>query len=163
MTWSSRSRRQLSIHRSATPFCQGLWNEVRTGRIAIDRTAIGTSKTILGVPIEDEKSRSRLFGESLPQLLNDPATGGMSRYIEMQHPSAIMTYNEEAIEYAERQRWYGEEIHRGDGLPMIAQKGEPTFSGLRISRRSAHLTGAGSFRDVEAQHQQLTVNTRCTH
>jgi hypothetical protein len=51
---------------------------------------------------------------------------GMSRYIEMQHPSAIMTYNEE--------------IHRGDDLPMIAQKGEPTFSGLRISRRSAHPT-----------------------
>jgi hypothetical protein len=32
----------------------------------------------IGVPIEDEKSRSRLIGESFPQVLNDPTTGGMS-------------------------------------------------------------------------------------
>ncbi len=47
MTWSVKSRRQLSIHRSATPFCQGLWIEVRTGRMAIARTAMGTSKPYL--------------------------------------------------------------------------------------------------------------------
>src|ERR1700694_3048038 len=41
--WSSRSRRQLSIQRSATPFCQGLSKEVRTGLIFMDRTAPGTS------------------------------------------------------------------------------------------------------------------------
>src|ERR1700694_1901857 len=41
--WSSRSRRQLSTQRSATPFCQGLSKEVRTGLIFMDRTAPGTS------------------------------------------------------------------------------------------------------------------------
>src|SRR5260370_10342234 len=41
--WSSRSRRQLSTQRSATPFCQGLSKEVRTGLILMDRTAAGTS------------------------------------------------------------------------------------------------------------------------
>jgi hypothetical protein len=39
---SSKSRRALSIHRSATPFCQGLSKEVRTGVKFIERTAIGT-------------------------------------------------------------------------------------------------------------------------
>jgi hypothetical protein len=43
MMWSRRSRRQLPTQRSATPFCQGLSNEVRTGFTIRDRTAAGTS------------------------------------------------------------------------------------------------------------------------
>src|SRR5437879_5705794 len=35
--------RQLPTQRSATPFCQGLSNEVRTGLTLRDRTAVGTS------------------------------------------------------------------------------------------------------------------------
>src|SRR5258708_7231145 len=41
--WCSRSRRQLSTQRSATPVGQGLSKEVRTGLILLDRTAAGTS------------------------------------------------------------------------------------------------------------------------
>ena len=37
ITWSSRSRRQLSTQRSAIPFCPGLLKEVRTGIKPIDR------------------------------------------------------------------------------------------------------------------------------
>ena len=40
----------------------------------------------------------------------------------MQHASAIMADDEEAVECAERQRWNSEEIHRGDDFPMIAQE-----------------------------------------
>ena len=47
MTWSKRSRRQLSTQRSATPFCQGLSKEVRIGVIVRDRTAAGTSNPYL--------------------------------------------------------------------------------------------------------------------
>jgi len=65
---------------------------------------------------------SRLIGESLPQLLHDPSAGGMSCDVEMQHASAIMADDEEAVECAERQRWNSEEIHRGDDFPMIAQE-----------------------------------------
>jgi hypothetical protein len=46
--------------------------------------------------------------------------------IEMQHASAIVAYNEKAIEHAESRRRNSEEIHRGDGLPMIAQEAQPS-------------------------------------
>src|SRR5467141_2098158 len=39
--------RQLPTQRSATPFCQGLSNEVRTGFTLRDRTAVGTSSPYL--------------------------------------------------------------------------------------------------------------------
>src|SRR5258705_3604311 len=42
-----RSRRQLPTQRSATPFCQGLSNEVRRGFTLRDRTAAGTSSPYL--------------------------------------------------------------------------------------------------------------------
>src|ERR1039457_5585653 len=44
MMWSSSSRRQLPTQRSATPFCQGLWMEVRKQVMLMDRIAAGTSK-----------------------------------------------------------------------------------------------------------------------
>src|SRR5882724_12821110 len=44
---SRRSRRQLPTQRSATPFCQGLSNEVRRGFTLRDRIAAGTSSPYL--------------------------------------------------------------------------------------------------------------------
>ena len=61
-------------------------------------------------------------GDVNPEHLNDPSAGGMSCDLEMQHASAIMADDEEAVECAERQRWNSEEIHRGDDFPMIAQE-----------------------------------------
>src|SRR5205807_2710055 len=121
----------------------------------------GNLQAILGVPIEDEKSRSRLIGESLPQLLNDPTTGGMSCDIEMQDTPPTVMDDKEAVEHTERDGRDGEEVHGRDGFSMVSQKDEPTFGGLRISRCSADPTGDRSLGHVEAQHQELTVNTRC--
>src|SRR5258708_18272733 len=47
MMRSRRSRRQLPTQRSATPFCQGLSNEVRTGLTLKDRTAAEASSPYL--------------------------------------------------------------------------------------------------------------------
>src|SRR5258706_10929506 len=55
--WSSRSCRQLSIQRSATPFCQGLSKEVRTGDIFRDRRVPGTSN-----PYFASRSKMRYLG-----------------------------------------------------------------------------------------------------
>ena len=41
---------------------------------------------------------------------------------------------------------------------MVSQKSEPTFGRLGIARRSSHPAGNGSFGNVEAQHQEFTVN-----
>jgi hypothetical protein len=76
----------------------------------------------------------------------------MSRDIEMQHTSAIMTYDEEAVEDAERQRRNSEEIHRGDGLPMIAQEAQPSSGRIRVPGRSAHPTGDSPLGNIETQH-----------
>ena len=53
----SPDRRQLSTQRSATPFCQGLSKEVRTGVIFMDRTAAGTSN-----PYFPSRSKIRNLG-----------------------------------------------------------------------------------------------------
>src|ERR1039458_4515676 len=70
----------------------------------------------------------------------------MPRHIEVQNTPPVMSNDEEAIENAKGDRRYGEEIHRGNCFTMIAQK--------------CHPPQQGTFRIVEAQHLQLTVNAR---
>jgi len=107
-------------------------------------------QAILGIPVEDEKSRSRLIGESFPQLLHDPSAGGMWCDVEMQHASAVVADDEKAAEHTESDRGDRKEIHGGNGFAMVSQKGEPTFGWLGISGRSAHPAGDGPLGDIEA-------------
>jgi len=58
--------------------------------------------------------------------------------IEVQDPPAIMADYEETIEYTEGDRGGREEIHRRNGFPVIAKKGEPTLGRLGIPRSSLH-------------------------
>src|SRR5438034_4303091 len=50
--WSRRSRLQLPTHRSATPFCQGLRNDVCLGMI-LDRksTRLNSSHTVISYAV----------------------------------------------------------------------------------------------------------------
>jgi hypothetical protein len=84
----------------------------------------------------------------------------MPRHIEVQNTPPVMSNDEEAIENAKGDRRYGEEIHRGNCFTMIAQKCHPSLSWLGTPRHSPHPTQHGTFRSVEAQHLQLTVNAR---
>jgi len=43
-------------------------------------------------------------------------------HIEVKNSTPVMHNDEEAIQYAKGQRRHGEEVHRGDGFTMIAQK-----------------------------------------
>src|ERR1039457_2603898 len=110
--------------------------------------------------IEDQVAGSRVVRECLAQLLNDPGAGRMPRHIEVQNTPPVMSNDEEAIENAKGDRRYGEEIHRGNCFTMIAQKCHPSLSWLGTPRHSPHPTQHGTFRSVEAQHLQLTVNAR---
>ena len=49
----------------------------------------------------------------------------MFGHITVQDSPPVMGNDEEAVENAESQRRLGEEVHRGDGFPMIAQKSRP--------------------------------------
>src|SRR5260370_4926925 len=64
----------------------------------------GDLQAILGVPVKNQKSWRQLIGESLPQLLHDPRTGGMWCDIEMEHTSADVADDEKAVEHAASQR-----------------------------------------------------------
>jgi hypothetical protein len=82
--------------------------------------------------------------------------------MEMQDTTAIMADDEEAIKHAERDSRNREEVHRCDGFSMITQKGEPAFGNFSVSRRFAHPTGNGSLRNIETEHEKLTVDARCS-
>src|SRR6202795_2262717 len=156
--WSSRSRLQLSIQRSATPFCQGLRNDVCTGLISKDRTAAGSSRPYFA-------SRAKI-----KNLGVDP-NGNASRNCWMIKPLVgcfvtltskmcrrIMTVDEKAMERAEGDRWNSEKVHRGNRFPVIAEKGKPALGRLRISKLPFHPTRDRSLRDIKTEHEKLAMD-----
>jgi len=66
--------------------------------------------------------------------------------------------DEEAVDHPKGQRWHGEEVHRGDGLAVIAQKCHPSPCRLRVSWSLPHPAQHRPLRDVETQHPQLAMN-----
>ncbi len=65
----------------------------------------------------------------------------MLRDVEVQNTPTIMVDDEEAVEHTERNRWHGEEVHRRNGFPVVAQKCKPALGRRGIFRRSFHPTG----------------------
>src|SRR6266550_810029 len=111
--------------------------------------------SILAITIKDQEPGSRFKWKRFPELLNDPQARRVLRDVEVQDPPTVMTDHEEAVEDTKRDRWNSEEIHRRNGFPMIAQKGQPTFGQFWVSRRSFHPAGDGSLRNIKAQHEKL--------
>jgi hypothetical protein len=82
--------------------------------------------------------------------------------MEMYDTAAVVTNDEEAIEHPKGDCRNGEEVHSRDSFSMIMRKGEPAFREFWISRRFAHPTGNGSLRNIETEHEKLTVDARCS-
>ena len=70
----------------------------------------------------------------------------MARDVAVQNTSAIMADDEEAVEHGEGDRGNREEIHRGDGFPMVTQKSEPTLGWVWISGGLFHPISRPSMR-----------------
>ncbi|MGA2654017.1 MAG: hypothetical protein ABSF28_26145 [Terracidiphilus sp.] len=121
----------------------------------IDHFVIEMSATI-----KDQELWSRIEWERLAKLLDDPSTTRMLCYVAMEDTPPVMRDDEETVEYAENQRRQGEEVHRGDGFAMVAEKGCPSLRQLRTPWHSPHPAQHGSFRDIEAEHFQLAMNAR---
>src|ERR1035441_1368793 len=115
----------------------------------------------LWAAIKDQLARGRVVRERLAQLLNDPCTRRMASHIPVKNTPPVMRDDEKAVQHSEGQRWHSEEIHRGDGFTMIAQKGRPSPGRLRTPRRFPHPTQHRSLRKIEAEHFQFAVNARC--
>ena len=116
--------------------------------------------SILGVPIENKKLRSGLIRKGFSQRLYNPQALGMPRDVEMQNAPTIVADDEEAIEDAERDRRNGEEVHRGDSFPVVAQKGEPALGWFRIFRRSFPPAGDRSLGEIKTEQEEFPVYPR---
>jgi hypothetical protein len=84
---------------------------------------------------DQEIAWSRVVRESLSQLLNDPATRGMTGDVEMEDAPAVVADYKKAIQHAERDGGHSEEVHGCDCFPVIAQEGKPAFAWLWVSGR----------------------------
>jgi hypothetical protein len=120
----------------------------------------GDFESVLGVVIKDKKPRAVGEREGLPDLLTDPIAGWVWRDIVVHDSTPIMRNNEEAVQNAKCHRWHGKEVHSRDGFAVVTKECPPALSRLRVSWRSSHPAGDGSFRDIETQHQELSVDAR---
>ena len=96
------------------------------GPIGLDAEALHCVDNLfieLCAAIKDQIARSRIVGECLTQLLNNPGASWMPGHIAVKDTPPVMRDNEEAIQHAESQRRDGEEVHCRDGCsekPPIA-------------------------------------------
>src|SRR5712691_594206 len=86
----------------------------------------------------------------------------MATDIELHNAPTVVADDEKAVQHVKGERWYREEIHRGNGFAMIAQKGQPALDGFRTPGRPFHPAGDGGFRDLEAEHQEFAMDARRT-
>jgi hypothetical protein len=118
----------------------------------------GNLEPVLPVPIKDQESGSRPERKCLADLLDDPGASRMLRHIEVQDSSSIMGNDKETVNHSERDCRDAKEVHCGDCFSMISQEREPAPCRPGISWSTFHPTGYGSFREVEAKHEQLVMN-----
>ena len=111
--------------------------------------------------IKDQVARCGVVRKRLAQLLNDPSAGRVLGHIAVKDTPPVMRNDEEAVKNAEGERWHGEEVHCSNGFSVITQEDRPSLCGLRTSRRFPHPAQYGSFRNIVAEHLQLTMNARC--
>jgi hypothetical protein len=109
--------------------------------------------------IEDQVFGSRVVGECLAQLLDNPGAGRAICRVAMKDTPPIMGNDEEAVKHAEGKRRYREEVHCCNGLTMIAQKGSPTPCRLRTPRRFPYPALYRALRKIESKHFEFSMNS----
>ena len=112
----------------------------------------------LRVSIEDQVLVVRAFGESFAKLLHHPITGRVLGDIPVDDLSAIMPNQEQAVQNPEVCCDHGEEIHPGNQLPVILQKGSPKLSSPVAAMQPRKVSRDGSLGNLEPQLQQLAVD-----
>src|SRR6266540_1182313 len=71
-----------------------------------------------------------------------------------------MLENQKSIEQPERDRGDDEQIHRCDVVGVVAKKGLPSLRWR--SPWPHHVLPYGRLSDIDAQHEEFTVDPRCT-
>lgn len=112
------------------------------------------------IPIEDRVTIWAGFRKCLAQLLHDPLRGRVTSNVEMQNSASPMLDNEKAIEHLEGHRWHGEEVKCHNHLAVILEKGKPALARVTAALYPAQVTSYASFRDNEAEFQELAMDLR---
>src|SRR5260370_3780200 len=73
-----------------------------------------------------------------------------------------MCNREETIKDTEGECWNREEVHRGNGFAVIVKERFPSPRRSRVLGRPLHPARHGSFRNIEAQLEQFSMNARRT-
>jgi hypothetical protein len=74
----------------------------------------------------------------------------MSGHIAVQNLAAFVLDDKEAIQHPKGDGRHGKEIHGGDDLAMILQKGQPLPFPVLAMQAAAQIPGLGSLRNGEA-------------
>ena len=80
----------------------------------------GNRGAVLGVVVEEKKLGWGFVRKGLPELLHNPGTRGMARYIEVEDASPVVSQNKEAVEHSEADGRHGEEVHGSQNFSVIA-------------------------------------------
>ena len=112
--------------------------------------------------VEDQVAWCGVIGKGFTELLHNPSACWIPSHVEVKNLTPVMQDDKEAIEHAECESGYGEEIHSGDGFAMIAQECRPSFCRPWVLRRFPHPVQHGPLRNVESQHPELAMNARCS-
>jgi len=114
----------------------------------------------LAVTIKNRIAVRARFRKCLPQLLHDPEASRVFRDVEMENFASTMFDDEETVQNSEGEGRYGKEVHGGDDHTVITQESPPEFPCLLERRHTSEVPRDGTFRDLEAEFQKLTVNPR---
>jgi len=120
----------------------------------------GDLAAVLCVVIDEQKLDGGLVRKGLPQLLDNPGTRGMARYIAVKDASTVMSQDKEAVEHSEGDGRHGKEVHGRKGFSVIAQARKPLLCGVRTPRSKPHPSRDASLRNLESEHDQFAVNAR---
>src|ERR1700682_3014437 len=115
-------------------------------------------RTIRGVSIPNEISRRVVPRERLGDLARDPLRGWVCRHAKRYPKSSSVAYNDKTIQNLECDRRQDKEVDRRDAVGVIAEKRPPALR--RWPRVAAHVPSDRRLGDLEAELEQLTMNTR---
>src|SRR5712692_3478006 len=116
--------------------------------------------TVDSVAVTDDVLRCCLPTIGLHQLACDPFSRWVRGCSQPHDLAATVLQYQQAIEQPERGGRNHEQIHRGDAVSMITQKGLPALR--RWLPSSRHVFCHGGLPDLDAKREQFAVDPRCS-